>query len=107
MNDLVTSIVRTITPMIVGTLITAAAAVGLDVETEQQASLTVIVAWLITGLYYGIARRLEQHSSGWGWLLGKPATLTYVRGDLPDDMREPAGVQANDPPQDFASPDGE
>lgn len=72
-----TSIVRTLTPLVVGLLV-ALAARWLGVELPE-AALTEVVTVFVAGAYYTVVRLLEEHvSPTWGRVLlglglrGKP-----------------------------------
>lgn len=73
MSDLVTSLIRTYTPVLVGWLI----GVGLlpsSLSDEAGAALT----GLIIGAYYLLVRLLESRWPKLGWLLGAPKAPTYT-----------------------------
>lgn len=62
------SIIRTVVPLIVGTILTALAALKIDVD---EASLTVVITPIVVGLYYIVVRIFEVYvSPKFGWLLG-------------------------------------
>ncbi len=69
-----TSIIRTFTPVLAGAIVTWL--VGLGVEIDA-ASVGVVLSGIFTGLWYVIARFLEQKFPAAGWLLGKPQQPTY------------------------------
>lgn len=71
MSDLVVSGIRTLVPLAVAWLVTT---VGLDIDTAQA---TANLIGLLTVVWYGVARLLEQRWPAAGWLLGRPATPTY------------------------------
>lgn len=60
------SVLRTIVPIIVGTLLGWAARVGLNLPEAATAEIVTVVA---TFLYYGTARLLEEHWPAVGRLL--------------------------------------
>lgn len=72
------SIVRTLTPIIVGWLLTAAARANFDID---EGSLTNVVQAVVTGAYYIAARLLEEHRGAWGWLLGLARPPIYPKED--------------------------
>lgn len=76
MNDVWTSIIRTLTPMLAGFLVTAALKLGIDLD---DATATQAVAVGLGALWYVAARALEQWKPGWGWLLGAPKQPTYPK----------------------------
>lgn len=60
---MLTSIVRTLVPLIVGALTTwAATYLGVDMPTG---ALEEVVTVLVAGLYYTLARTLEEYLSPW------------------------------------------
>ena len=75
MNTIVTSVVRTIVPLIVGLVMNLLVRYGLDQLVDvEQINLVVsgVVTTVVTAVYYVAVRWLETfRSSKWGWLLGK------------------------------------
>lgn len=70
------SIIRTVSPMLIGWLVTAAAAAGLAWEPTptQQGFVTALVG----ALWYAAIRWLEEGGHRWvGWLLGLPGAPIY------------------------------
>lgn len=83
MREIGPSLIRTIVPWIVGTLLTIAAGRGLLLP-ESVATEVVTVA--VTALYYALVRVAEVRLSPlWGWLIGLPKAPVYA---------EPAGEPA-------------
>lgn len=78
------SLVRTLTPVVVGALVFLAAKVGFDWTPSPEDTLTV--AGIITAVFYTLVRLAEEKfGSKWGWLLGAEGAPTYdasARGDL-------------------------
>ena len=74
MNDLVVSIIRTVVPAIVGSLVYALANLGIEVDAEGWVAL---LTSLFIGLYYALARVAESRFPQAGWLLGAPKQPTY------------------------------
>ena len=72
------SIIRTVVPWVMGWLITALALIDVTITDDQQASLRSLLQLVITALYYGVARLLEQHFPWASWLLGSTKQPTYV-----------------------------
>lgn len=68
--DYIASVIRTVVPVVVGTL----AANGLDIDSE---ALTVVVI----GLYYSLVRLAEEFEPTLGWLLGLRGTPEYAEGE--------------------------
>lgn len=74
MGDQITSIIRTVVPVIVGTAISWLARRGIDVDGAAIGqALTVI----IIGAYYAAARWAEGRWARAGWLLGAAKVPTY------------------------------
>lgn len=73
---MLTSLVRTLVPVLVGFLITT---LGLGRVGLSEADLTPAVTALVTAVYYIAARALEQYvTPRFGWLLGAPTAPTYA-----------------------------
>ena len=77
MNDLITSLIRTWTPIIVGQLAGFLTAQGLDVGVDAIAGLTAFLGALFSALYYLAARLLERRFPQAGILLGKAKLVEY------------------------------
>jgi hypothetical protein len=70
-----TSVVRTLVPVVVGSVLAALASVGLDLP---EGLVTEVVATVIITLYYAGVRLLEENVSPvWGWLLGVAKVPQY------------------------------
>lgn len=78
-NTQITSIIRTLVPVLVGQILTWLAAAGIIDQTgELSALLIAVLTTVFTTLYYAIVRLLEAKvSSKFGWLLGVAKTPTY------------------------------
>ena len=79
MKELGVSIIRTITPSIVGLFISWLAVVGIiDTTGEISAALLRALDLVCIGAYYALVRLLEtKYSSKFGWLLGSPKAPEY------------------------------
>lgn len=77
MNDLVTSVIRTIVPSIVGAVGAFFASKGINVTEEQLATLVPALTTVFTGVYYLTARYLESKYSKAGLLLGSQKKPNY------------------------------
>lgn len=78
------SIVRTLTPLIVGYVITWVTGLGVAVDDQFGPLLTVVVAGAISGLYYIVVRILETYvAPRIGWLLGLAKSPTSYTPDSP------------------------
>lgn len=72
-----TSVVRTLVPVVVGSILAGLASVGFDLP---EGLVTEVVATVIITLYYAAVRLLETHvSPAWGWLLGVAKVPQYDR----------------------------
>lgn len=76
MPAVVTSLIRTIVPIIVGAILSVPLVKALGITADQAAQL--VTAGLIA-LYYAAARVLEHYvSPRFGWLLGSATAPTYT-----------------------------
>lgn len=98
MGNILSSIIRTLVPLIVGTVTTFLVSRGVvDAETaaETAAQLTAFLTVVVTGVYYTAARFLEAKIDGrFGWLLGLAKQPGYAAGDVPP-AREAPGVNTD------------
>lgn len=72
--DLSASVLRTLTPIVVGWALALAAKVGLHLSPDL---LTSLLSPVIASLYYVAVRVVEQRVPAAGWLLGKPTVPTH------------------------------
>lgn len=74
------SVVRTVTPLVVGVVVTWVTGLGVTLDAEFGPLLTTVVAGAISGVYYLVVRLLETYAAPkLGWLLGlakSPAVYT-------------------------------
>lgn len=77
MNDLITSLIRTWTPIVVGQLAGFLTAQGLNVGVEAMAGLTAFLGAFFSALYYLIVRLVEQKYPQAGILLGRAKKVEY------------------------------
>lgn len=77
MNDLITSLIRTWTPIIVGQLAGFLTAQGLDVGVDAIAGLTAFLGALFSALYYLVVRLIERKFPQAGVLLGVAKKVEY------------------------------
>lgn len=87
------SLVRTFTPIVVGAVLGWFATAGINLDSELEASLTLLVSGVFSGIYYVVARLLETYvTPKFGWLLGlaktpsyeKPISITPIDADAQD-----------------------
>ncbi len=77
---MLTSILRTVVPVIVGWLVSLPVLDALDLE-QQEAALTALISALITIGYYIVIRIAETKvDRRAGWLLGKASPPVYPQG---------------------------
>lgn len=77
MNDLVTSIIRTIVPSVVGAVLAFLAARGIELDAQAAANLTGFLTALLGSLYYVVVRLIERKHPKAGVLLGKAKQPEY------------------------------
>lgn len=94
MNTLWLSIVRTLVPAIVGSVMTWLATTGLEIDPGFQPALESVLFAGFTGVYYIGARLLERYvSPRFGWLLGAAQSPdSYSPGPAP--VEEPSPVRS-------------
>lgn len=87
MSNIKTSVVRTVTPVVAGIILSVAVRAGLDRYVTPALAEDIggdIVTVVVTSVYYWVVRVLETaRSSRWGWLLGSPAQVTYAKWPPP------------------------
>jgi hypothetical protein len=78
MKDIWDSLVRTVTPIIVGAVLGWFASQGIAVDPAFEPSLIAGITAASSAIYYAVARVLEVHvSPKFGWLLGLAKTPDY------------------------------
>lgn len=78
-SALVTSAIRTGTPMLVGFVLSWLTAKGFTTDVNTVAGLVSFLTALFGWLYYILARLLEMRYPKFGWLLGSPKTVKYTQ----------------------------
>lgn len=78
MNDLVVSFIRTYVPIFVGSVLSWAAAKGLDIDAQTGAGLIVFLTGVLIAAYYGVVRLLERQWPQLGVLLGSAKKPEYT-----------------------------
>jgi hypothetical protein len=76
-SNTVLSLVRTWVPIVVGSLISWLAGLGLNVNDDAQGAMTVLMTAILIGLYYTVVRLLEKQFPWIGVLLGAQAQPQY------------------------------
>lgn len=81
MKDFYDSIIRTLIPIIVGSVVGFFTARGIDVDSELTTSLTALIMIVAGGVYHAGVRLLERYvSPKFGWLLGLAQEPHYRSG---------------------------
>lgn len=81
-----TSLVRTITPVVVGAVVSFFTSRGIDVDPELETNLALLIALAATVLYYLIVRLLETYvTPKLGWLLGVAKSPAVYTAESPAD----------------------
>ncbi len=92
LRDLGPSIVRTVTPYVVGALVTLLGKAGFDWTPSPEEQ--VLVTGAVGAVFYAIVRILETRGSqAWGWALGLPKAPTYD-ATVKKDPESPSGEVA-------------
>lgn len=79
MNDFITSLIRTWTPVFVGSVISWLATRGLDIDPADAAGLATALTGIIIAAYYLLARLIERKlPSVGGLLLGSSKKPEYT-----------------------------
>lgn len=78
-----TSLIRTVTPLIVGWLISLPVVPWLlsamDIDTQRATEVvSALLTIVLSAVYYAAVRFLETHKAQFGWLLGKAAQVVYA-----------------------------
>lgn len=74
---LITSVIRTVVPIIVGYLLSLPVSDAIGLTDEN---LTPAVSVLLSIVYYVVVRLIERHKPAAGVLLGKPTQPVYPGG---------------------------
>lgn len=78
MNDIITSLVRTYVPVIVGSVIAWLAARGINVDEGTSAAAVTALTGVIILAYYTVVRLLERKFPKIGVLLGSTKKPEYT-----------------------------
>lgn len=96
MNQIGPSLIRTVVPWIVGLVVGALAARGIDIPSDNELLLNVVTVTISTA-YYAAVRYLEtRFSSLWGWFLGLPKAPTYNAPAAPAEDSPTGAVATED-----------
>ena len=78
LSDGLTAIIRTVVPVVVGTLLGLLADWGLDIDPDTQATLSAALIPICISGYYVLVAVLERKvSPAFGWLLGAAKAPKY------------------------------
>ena len=79
MSDQFVSLIRTLVPIVVGSLISWLASLGLDVGAQANTGLTIFLTALVNAVYYALVRALEKKWPVVGrFLLGSSRVPEYT-----------------------------
>jgi hypothetical protein len=89
LSDVVTGIVRTVVPVVVGTVLAWLATRGFDL-TQYGNAVNVWLVPIVIGAYYALVRLIERKVPAFGLLLGAKKQPVYVdQNGMP--VNQPAG----------------
>lgn len=92
MNDVILSLIRTYTPIVVGSLISWLITLGVELDPSVEAGLVTALTALLIAVYYTIARLLEKKWPAFSVLLGSkkmPAEYTEDGTPVTPTLRAP------------------
>lgn len=75
--NVVPSVIRTGVPLLVGVVVSFAAARGVEVSAELEAEMVVLLGAVAAGVYHWLVRLLEERWPRFGWLLGMATAPVY------------------------------
>lgn len=81
MNPFAASLIRTIVPIIVGSILGLLTRAGLDIDLEGQQALSTLIDGAFIGAYYLVIRIIETKVPQVGWLLGLAKTPDNYTAD--------------------------
>lgn len=80
MKDLFDSLVRTYVPWIVGVILGWLVSLGIPLDPEVEAQLTIVIMGATTFVWYALVRIFEVYvSPKFGWLLGLGKAPEYTK----------------------------
>lgn len=89
MNPFIASLIRTIVPVVAGSVLGLLARIGLDIDAEGQLALATLVDSFCIGAYYFVIRLVEQKVPQVGWLLGLAKSPdSYSHDTIPGEVVE-------------------
>lgn len=78
MNDFITSLIRTYVPIAVGAVASYLLTAGIEIDANAQLGLVTFLTAILQGVYYLLARLLEQKFPQLGFLLGSTKKPEYT-----------------------------
>lgn len=91
-NDTGTSLIRTYTPVVIGTVVAwLARETGVVIDEDTTTGLSMAFGAFVIALYYGVIRVLEPRFPWLGVLLGLPKQPGYRDAEVPPPQPPPAG----------------
>ena len=81
MNPFAASLIRTIVPIVVGSILGLLATIGLNIDVEGQQGLLTLINSMFVGGYYLTIRWIETKVPQVGWLLGLAKTPDTYTAD--------------------------
>lgn len=81
MNPFIASLIRTLVPIVVGSVLGLLARVGLNIDLEGQQALATLIDSAFIGGYYLVVRLIETKVPQVGWLLGLAKTPDSYTAD--------------------------
>lgn len=92
-GDQLISHIRTYVPIVVGTALTyVSRKTGFVVDEDAAASVTMLIAGIVTAAYYTLVRMIERVNPKLGWLLGVAKPPTYAKTVTPQPPPPPPGA---------------
>lgn len=95
-KDLIPSLIRTWMPIVVGFIVSFLTMLGVNVTDDQKATLMVLLASIVSAVYYTVVRFLESKFPQLSWLLGYPTQPAKYTSDGKTLDFVPEGADGND-----------
>lgn len=77
MTNFALSLIRTWTPILIGAVVAWLLTLGIEIDSETQASLVIALTGVLQAIYYALARALEVKYPRLGVLLGTTKQPEY------------------------------
>ncbi len=78
MNDFVISLIRTWVPAAVAAVVAYVITLGVEFDAAAEAQVSAAAVLVVSALYYGVVRALENKWPAFGRLLGVAKAPTYT-----------------------------